>query len=317
MVLSARDVPIVKKCLDRLMETYGPSCLDSDPLGMVHPYTCREDREVIAFFSAALAFGNAKSVRESIRRVSDILGSRPAEMLRKFEFRGKAGPFANIVHRWVGPEDMARFAHTTGAALRQYGSLEALFMEGFSPDAPTLQGALVRFRNRLISLDPGNGQAIRTGRRDSFPYLLPDPSGPSACKRLHLFLKWMVRPADGVDLGLWLTPRPSQLIIPVDTHIARIGTLLGLTDRRTADRRMADEITASLRLLNPDDPVSFDFAITRLGILGHCPRKPIDHLCAGCPLQDACRHWRRIPKRKKLAALEQVSVPSAGSAPSV
>ena len=305
MALSARDVRDVKKSLDRLMKTYGPSSLDSDPLGMVHPYSRHEDREVIAFFSAALAFGNAKSVRSSIRRVSAVLGNRPAKSLLQFDFRGDTEQFTGIVHRWIGPEDLARFAHMIGAALRRYGSLEALFMEGFSPEAPTLQDALVQFHHQLIDLAPGGEEPPKTRKRDSFQYLLPDPSGPSACKRLHLFLKWVVRPADGVDLGLWRDPRPSQLIIPVDTHIARIGTLLGLTDRRTPDRRMADEITASLRLLNPDDPVSYDFAITRLGILGHCPRKPIDHLCAGCPLQDACRHWRRVPKKKKRAALEK------------
>ncbi len=309
MILPAQDIPIVRKSLDRLMNTYGPSLLDSDPLGMAHPYPRHEDREVIAFFAAALAFGKAKSVRASIRRVSEVLGDRPAESLRQFEFRGEAGPFAGIVHRWIGSEDLARFAHLIGAALRRYGSLETLFMEGFSPEAPTLQDALAQFHHRLIDLSPRGRRSKKAPKRDSFQYLLPNPAGASACKRLHLFLKWVVRPADGVDLGLWRAPRPDQLIIPVDTHIARISALLGLTDRRTPDRRMADEITASLRLLNPEDPVKYDFAITRLGILGHCPRKPVDHLCAGCPLQDACRHWRRIPKRKKRAAREMASAP--------
>lgn len=305
MALSRKDVPIVKNRLERLMEAYGPSWLDSDPLGMIHPYERREDREVMAFFASAIAFGKAKSVRESIRRVSAVMGANPAEYLLTFHIRENKNDFAHLVHRWVGPEDFSRFAHMTGEALRRHGSLETLFLEGYNPSTPSLLEPLARFRNRLIALAPGNGSTRKNGQKDSFQYLLPDPSGSSACKRLHLFLKWVVRPADGVDLGLWTTPRPHQLLIPLDTHIARIGTLLGLTDRATPDRKMAEEITASLRLLNPDDPVKYDFAITRLGILGHCPRKPIDHLCAGCPLQDACRHWRRIPKSKKRRALEK------------
>lgn len=311
MGLSRRDVPIVKKSLDRLMATYGPKWLDTDPLGMIHPYSRREDREVMAFFSGAIAFGNAKAVRESIRRISGVLGDRPAESLRAYSFNENPRIFRNIFHRWVKPRDLARFAHIVGEALRRHSSLEALFMEGYSPEATTLQETLARFRDRLIALDPAANGKKR--KRDSFQYLLSDPSGPSACKRLHLFLKWVIRPADGVDLGLWSVPRPSQLLIPVDTHIARIGHLLGLTDRKTADRRMAEDITASLRLLNPEDPVVYDFAITRLGILGQCPRKPIDRLCAGCQLQDACRHWHRVPKRKKRAALEQVAAFSTAS----
>lgn len=302
MVLPKRDVPIVRERLNRLMNAYGPSFLDSDPLGLVHSYIHPEDREAIAFISAALAFGNAKSVRASIHRISRVLGDRPAEFLRQFEFQKDANLFAGIFHRWVGPENLAEFAHMIGKTLRRFGSLETLFMEGFSSHAPTIQEALAQFHRRLIELAPARGRSNRHPKSLSFGYLLPDPAGKSACKRLHLFLKWVIRPSDGVDLGLWHGPRPSQLIIPVDTHIARISALLGLTDRKTPDRRMADEITASLRLLDPKDPVKYDFAITRLGILGQCPRKPVDHLCAECPLQDACLHWRRSPKRKKRSA---------------
>ena len=113
----------------------------------------------------------------------------------------------------------------------------------------------------------------------------------------------MVRPDDGLDLGLWKTPKTHQLIIPLDTHIARIGRLLGLTDRKTPDLKMALEITRNLKRIDPVDPVRYDFAISRMGILKHCPSKRNVKLCAGCPLQDACRYWRRLPRRRKDAAM--------------
>ncbi|MDP6761102.1 MAG: TIGR02757 family protein [Acidimicrobiales bacterium] len=307
MTLAAGDAPAVKSRLDRLMKTYGPAFLDSDPLGLVRRHPLGEDREAAAFFASALAFGNAKAVRASLGRVLGRLGARPAAALREFRIDENADLFEGIVHRWVGPRDLARFAHMTGAALREWGSLEAAFMPGYEPGAATLTAALACFRRRLLALDPGESStkgcaASGTGEKNGFAYLLPDPSGGSACKRLHLFCKWVVRSGDGMDLGLWRAPRPSQLTIPLDTHIARIGGLLGLTDRRTPDLRMAEEITDSLRLINPADPVSYDFAISRLGILGHCPRRPDARLCAGCPLRDICRHWRGNAQKKKTAA---------------
>ncbi len=326
MPLAPGDAPAVKSSLDRLMKTYGPAYLDSDPLGLVHRHPLGEDREAAAFFAAALAFGNAKAVRASLGRVLGRLGDKPAAALRAFRIDKDADLFKGIVHRWVGPRDLARFAHMTGAALREWGSLEAAFMPGYDPSAATLTDALAAFRRRLLTFDPGessekgcasgvtakkkraDGNAAKIGRASGgrggnkgFAYLLPDPAGGSACKRLHLFLKWMIRSGDGMDLGLWRGPRPNQLTIPLDTHIARIGGLLGLTERRTPGLRMAEEITDSLRLINPADPVSYDFAISRLGILGHCPRRPDTRLCTGCPLRDICRHWRGSAPKKKAA----------------
>ena len=327
MPLAPGDAPAVKSRLDRLTKTYGPAYLDSDPLGLVHRHPHDEDREAAAFFASALAFGNAKAVRTSLGRVLGRLGARPAAALREFRIDENADLFEGIVHRWVGPRDLARFAHMTGAALREWGSLEAAFMPGYEPGAATLTSALVGFRRRLLALAPGESSkkglasgrpgkkgsaaggsskkgcaASGPGEKNGFAYLLPDPAGGSACKRIHLFCKWVIRSGDGMDLGLWRAPRLSQLTIPLDTHIARIGGLLGLTERRTPDRRMAEEITDSLRLINPADPVSYDFAMSRLGILGHCPRRPDARLCAGCPLRDICRHWRRSAQKKKATA---------------
>lgn len=298
-MLAPRHVPFLRARLGGLMRAYGPAFLDSDPLGLVHPYPDDADREVAAFFAASLAFGKAAAIRGSLARILGRLGEHPAGALHAFDYGRDAGLFRGLRHRWAGEASLAALAHLTGAALREAGSLGVLFMQGYDPAAPDLLGALAAFRRSLLAL----GASLPKHVLRETACLLPDPEGPSACKRLHLFLRWMVRPADGLDLGLWKGPRPDQLLIPLDTHLARIGRLLGLTDRRTPGRLMAEEVTASLRLLDPADPVRYDFALSRLGILGRCPSRRDARLCAGCPLQDSCRYWRRVPRARKAALM--------------
>jgi len=132
------------------------------------------------------------------------------------------------------------------------------------------------------------GEEIRRER----DFLFPDPRKGSACKRHNLFLRWMVRGGDGVDLGIWTVLDPRQLIVPVDTHMARLGRWLGLTSRRTVDWRMAEEITDGFRVVCPEDPVRFDYALTRIGILSVCTAATRG-TCVLCPLGPACSGGRR------------------------
>ncbi len=305
MALKAKDVPLLKKRLDALARTYHDAYLATDPLGVVHAYRGAQDREVAAFLSATLAFGNAAAIRISVKRIMERIGPEPATVLRRIQPEESVRIFEGLYHRWVGPEAIGLFTYIIGAVLRKEGSLETLFLKGYRADEETLQEALKRFRERLLDYLPTPPANARIERGIS--YLLPDPDNGSACKRLHLFLRWMVRPADGLDLGLWKGPKTRQLIIPLDTHIARIGRLLGLTDRKTPDLKMALEITRNLRRIDPDDPVRYDFAISRMGILKHCPSTRNIALCAGCLLQDSCRYWRRLPRRRKNAALQAIA----------
>jgi uncharacterized protein (TIGR02757 family) len=143
------------------------------------------------------------------------------------------------------------------------------------------------FRESLARLaDVLRGSATDRSTR----HLVSDPRAGSACKRLVLYARWMVRPADGVDLGLWPIS-PSDLVIPVDTHVHRISRNLGLTDRRTASWATAEEITAGLRKLDPEDPVKYDFALCHLGVSRDCPSRPDTDKCATCVLRDVCCVW--------------------------
>ena len=133
-------------------------------------------------------------------------------------------------------------------------------------------------------------------------HLLPDPARGGSCKRLLLFLRWMARGPDGVDFGLWKLPT-SRLVIPLDTHIARISRLLGLTTRNDLSWKTAADITASLALLDANDPVKYDFALCHYGMSGVCPAKPVRENCRRCALQTTCRVGRRLPPpRAKLEA---------------
>ena len=142
-------------------------------------------------------------------------------------------------------------------------------------------------------------EAVRTagglerGRRGA-DHILPDPHGASGCKRLLLFLRWMVRPDDGVDLGLWADRVPtSVLLMPIDTHLFKLSKNLGLTTRAGVTWATAEEVTAGLRRIDPDDPVRFDFALCHLGMVQRCPSRRDPVRCEGCGVRPLCVHWRR------------------------
>ncbi|MGE5248001.1 MAG: DUF2400 family protein, partial [Verrucomicrobiota bacterium] len=183
-------------------------------------------------------------------------------------------------HRFVSSAGLHRFLEVLRAACHAHGSLEKLYVSGRNGEPADLRRDLGRFLAWFRA---------RWGRRlpRERDFLFPRPERGSACKRHNLFLRWMVREADGVDLGLWTAVSPRDLVMPLDTHIARMGDWLGLTARKTRDWRMALEITEALRAVSPDDPVRFDYPLTRLGILGSCTR-PRKGVCASCPLAAFC-----------------------------
>jgi uncharacterized protein (TIGR02757 family) len=188
----------------------------------------------------------------------------------------------------TGPDEVVRLLAGAGALLRTHGTLGAAFARCFAEAGePTVKGALGRFVDALLdpASVPGAGPPTRRLR-----HLLPHPARGSACKRLNLFLRWMVR-AGGADFGLWRGVPASALVIPLDTHVHRIAGFIGLTARKDLSWRTAEEITARLRAIDPRDPVRFDFALSHLGISGSCPSRRDARKCAGCPLQLVCRHW--------------------------
>jgi uncharacterized protein (TIGR02757 family) len=239
------------------------------------------------------AYGRVEGILANVGRVLETLGERPAERVRVFDAVRDGGAFASFVHRWSRGADVVAVLSILRSVLEREGSLEGLFLQGYTPGEPgAVRVALSRFSGALRARAPG-GARTGAGRPRGLPFLLPSPEGGSACKRLNLFLRWMVR-GDALDRGLWRRVSPADLVIPLDTHVARISRNLGLSLRRSADWRMAEEVTESLRRFAPDDPTRFDFALCRLGILDACPTRQEVRKCLACELRPSCGLYRSL-----------------------
>jgi len=265
-----------------------------DPVDFVHRYRDPRDQEVVGLIAASLAFGNVIAARRSIDRVLQMLGPRPAtsvELASRTELHRRLRGF---VHRIYRGEHLATLLWRAAALMREQGTLGSAFLRFHDETDGDFRESMARFADAL------RGDATDRSMR----HLVSDPRAGSACKRLVLYARWMVRPADGIDLGLWPIAS-SALVIPVDTHVHRISRNLGLTDRRTASWATAEEITAALRTFDPHDPVKYDFALCHLGVSRDCPSRPDLAKCERCVLQDVCLVWKtRRPARSAKKASE-------------
>lgn len=234
------------------------------------------DVEVAAVLAAQLAYGRVDLFGPVIARLLAICDAHggPAAFVRAYD--GDLAVLDGVLYRWNRPEDFALLFRTLRAALDAHGSLGALFPRG--PARASLGAAIDRLR---ALAPPEQTRGFRTW--------LAHPDDGSACKRWNMLLRWMVRPADGVDLGLWAHLSPRDLVIPLDTHVMRLSRFLGLTRRNDAGWRTAEEVTAALRRLDPEDPVRFDFALAHLGISKACKGWRDPAVCPACPLDGACR----------------------------
>lgn len=272
----------MKRRLDQLVETTDrPARREADPVGFVHRYTDPADQEVVGLLAASLAFGNVVAIRRSVQRVLDVLGPAPARAVDERSRGDLERSLEGFVHRvWKG-EHVAAMLANAGAMRRAHGSLGDRFAAHVE-EAGELREGLARFAEELRGPRPDR----------SLRHLMPDPRAGSACKRLLLYVRWMVRPADGVDLGLWPLD-PAHLVIPVDTHIHRIARNLGFTERNDASWRTAEEITAALRHLDAGDPVRYDFALCHMGVSRDCPSRRDPAKCQPCVLRPVCKAYRR------------------------
>ena len=276
---------ILKTCLDKLAAEYDSRFLDTDPVGLVHDYDVPCDIEIAGFIAASLAYGGAAQIRTSVRDIVSRMGSSPADFVRDITHSDAADIFRGFKHRWTDGDDMACLVWALHCALQEAGSLGALVQQLDNPGDETIEKTMIRFSEWLLNRTgdcPGS-----TAKRKPISYLIPSPSKGSACKRLAMFFRWMVRGPDGVDFGLWRFIEPSRLVIPLDRHIARMGKFLGLSARRSADWKMALEITGSLRRLDSHDPLKYDFALVRPGIVGSCTSTSRGD-CHTCVLEEVC-----------------------------
>jgi uncharacterized protein (TIGR02757 family) len=227
----------------------------------------------------------------SVEAVCRLLGPSPAAFVRAVEPRASLPAFEPVVHRWTRGVDLVALLWILRNLLDEAGSVEAAFARGLDAADADVGPALEQFsaRARRVDLRPVYG---RVPRQPGAHYFFSRPSTGSACKRLNLFLRWMVR-RDRPDLGLWTSVSPARLLIPVDTHVENMSRAIGLTRRRSRNWKMAEEITARLARLDAADPVKYDFALCHTRMAGDCRDRRDAVVCPPCGLRGVCRHWRR------------------------
>ena len=268
----------LRELLEYLYHAYHrPEFLPRDPLAFAHRYPSPTDREVVALMAASFAFGNVKAIASALEVILGELGPQPAAALAETEPRHWTRRFPAFTYRWVREEDLWIYLSWIGRVLRDQGSLGALWQSLDAPADPTVLPTMQRFveaitaapvdgvaeRERWLKRAGGSVSALPSGAR----LLLTAPEKKSTCKRMNLFLRWVCRPDDGVDLGLWPVD-PARLVMPVDTHVMQVTRALGLADLRAPTLSTALAITDAFAAISPADPCRYDFALTRPGILG-------------------------------------------------
>lgn len=242
----------LKSKLDQLYSAYNrKQFVDPDPLLFLYNYPDVRDREIAGIIASSLAYGRVAMIMQAVSTVLEKMGPDLHGFVMNSPPEQITGQFQHFKYRFATGEHVSALVIGLRTVIADYGSLGACF-SGDQTGGTNLSQGLARIRNRVL-------QAGGAG------HLLADPQKNSACKRSHLFLRWMVR-KDQVDPGGWTSVPASALICPVDAHMFKIGHMLGFTKRRSADGICAAEITEGFRRISPDDPVKYDFCLTRFGI---------------------------------------------------
>lgn len=274
---------VLAEILERVYARYNHRrFIGADPLQFAYRFDRPQDAEVACFLAAALAYGRVQQIQRSLNDLFARIDCRPYDFVTSFS-PSRRSRLAGFKHRFTAAEDLGDLLELLRPVLRKHGSIEAFFVDGCDPGEPNVLPALARFCDRLT-----DAYAAKHGGHVSrgLMYLLASPSRGSASKRLHLFLRWMVR-ADDVDPGLWKCVAPAKLIVPLDVHMARLCRILGLHDSNAISQSTAVQVTERFAAIAPADPVKYDFALSRIGILDNCTGRPRPN-CRSCELCEIC-----------------------------
>ena len=260
----------IKELLDRKVIEYNqPSFIKDDPLGIPHRFNKKQDIEIAGFFAAILAWGNRKSIINSCDRLLSLMNNSPYDFIMNVDWNNDPGSFAafdKFVHRTFNKMDLWHLMNFLKYHFWFKGeqSLETAFTQWMQPGDTTVENALIGFHEYVFSFDEEAKEEKHCRKH------IATPSKKSACKRLNMFLRWMVRDdKNGVDFGLWKNISSSQLICPIDVHVSRVAKKLQLLTCNQTDWRSAIELTTYLRSLDKEDPVKYDFALFGLGVVEH------------------------------------------------
>ena len=273
----------IKGILDKLYKKYNHrNLIKPDPLQFVYNYSGNRNREIVGLLSASLAYGRVEQIQNSLTRLFDIIGENPYKFVGDFT-DAKRKKLRHFKHRFNAGDDISDLLELLSKILKKYGSIEKYFLRGYKNYHDNIIPALSTFCDSLLEIHASKHKGkINRG----LEYLLVSPSRGSACKRMNLFLRWMVRD-DEVDAGTWKSIDKAKLIVPIDVHMGRLCKFLGFHNKNTVLLKTAIEITRHFTELEPSDPVKYDFALSRIGIVENCDGK-YSSACQSCELDIFC-----------------------------
>lgn len=278
-----RQIASLKNVLDKLYAKYNHRRLiKPDPLQFVYQYSSREDMEIAGFLAASLAYGRVQQIQRNLIYLFGLMGKSPFQFVLSFN-KEKRKNLKSFKHRFTTGSDISDLLELLQGILWEFGSIKEFFVQGYNSSDKNIIPALSKFSDSLLDIHAlyRNGYVNR-----GLKYLLASPSRGSACKRLNLFMRWMVR-SDEVDTGLWKVIDKAKLIVPVDVHMGRLCRILGFYDQKTISLKSAEKITYSFAEIEPTDPVKYDFALSRIGIIENCTGRIRDK-CKSCELFCYC-----------------------------
>ncbi len=253
----------LKKRLDYHYKAFDRTKISPDPLQFLHLYSDKNDIEVMGFIAAIFAYGNVKQIINTLNKFVEISGNKPYRFITSFSSHKDDIRLKHLYHRFYSSEDVIHLFQVLEKVYAENGSLKNLFLRYYNNEDENIKSSLSGFSHYFINEIKLLTKSDKLSQGTKFMFPLPELG--SACKRKNLFLRWMVR-KDELDFGLWSEIPKDKLIIPVDTHIARICKELKLTTRKNVSWKMAEEITGNLKKFDPEDPVKYDFAICHIGM---------------------------------------------------
>jgi len=253
----------LKHKLEYHYKAFDRSKISPDPLQFLHLYSDEKDIEVMGFIAAIFAYGNVKQIINTLNKFVEISKNQPHRFITSFSSRKNDEELQDLYHRFYSHMDVISLFLVLEKIYSEFGSLKNLFLKYYRDEDENIKNGLSGFTHHFIEefKEVSNRDQISQGAKFMFPL----PELGSACKRKNLFLRWMVR-KDELDFGLWSEIPNNKLVIPVDTHVARICRQLKLTERKNVSWKMAEEITENLKKFDPEDPVKYDFAICHIGM---------------------------------------------------
>jgi len=251
----------LKQKLDKHYKDFDRTKLKPDPLQFLHLFYDEKDIELIGFFASVFAYGNVKQIENTMLKIVDAFNGSPFTFICNFSPKEDWEKLKHIKHRFYSNADIKNLFTIVSKKINESGSFKEIFLSGYNPNDSNVKNGIENFSRFFLNSFTKSNIHITRG----IQFMFPLPEKGSACKRMNLYLRWMVR-RDELDTGLWNEISTSKLIIPVDTHIAKISKSLNLTKLHNVSWKMAEEITQNLKKFDAFDPVKYDFALCHIGM---------------------------------------------------